>query len=82
MVTKRKLERLSGHAARKLVRQGTGSEHMAIVLQTESGENMVLQRVGGNPFDDETTRALADRDVEVEGFRVGNTFRFTKAKPR
>lgn len=82
MVTKRKLERLCGHASRKLVRKGTGSEHLAIVLQTESGENMVLQRVGGRPFDDQATRALAGQDVEVEGFRVGNTFRFTKAKPR
>lgn len=63
------------------MRRGTASEHLAVVLRTDDGDRMILQRIGGNAFDDEETRALAGHDVAVEGFRLGDVFRFVKAEP-
>lgn len=74
----RRPEHLRGKVEKQLARRGTGSEHQAVVLVTEDGERMILQRIGGNPFDDDETRRLEGHDVEVEGFRVGDIFRFTK----
>jgi threonine aldolase len=78
MAQQRKLEELVGRAEQELVRKGTGSEHVAIVLHTTSGERVVLQRQAGNPFEDEETRGLAGRTVRVEGYRLGDVFRFTR----
>lgn len=81
MKAERQLERLSGTVQRELVRKGTASEHDAVVLHTTAGERLILQRIGGNPFDDSATRELAGRDVCVEGFRLGDIFRYSKAGP-
>ena len=77
----RKLEELVGRAARELVREGTASEHEAVVLHTLDGDRVLLQRQGGNPFEDAETRKLAGRKVRVLGYRVGDVFRFTQATP-
>jgi hypothetical protein len=74
-------ERLTGTVARARVRRGTGSEHDAVVLHTDEGERLILQRIGGNPFDDAETRRLTGRRVSVDGFRLGDIFRYTKARP-
>jgi len=76
----RRLEQLSGKIERQVARHGTGSEHQAVVLVTEAGERMILQRIGGNPFDDDETRRLIGHRVEVEGYRVGDVIRFVRAK--
>ena len=75
----RRLEQLSGTVESQVARQGTGSEHQAVVLVTEAGERMILQRIGGNPFDDDETPRLIGHRVEVEGYRVGDIFRFVRA---
>lgn len=75
----RPLEKLTGKVERQLARRGTGGEHHAVVLVTTAGERMILQRIGGNPFDDAETRHLAGHDVVVEGYRVGDIFRFVRA---
>ncbi len=76
----RPLEHLSGKVEQELARRGTGSEHLAVVLCTRKGERMILQRIGGNPFDDSETRLLAGQDVDVEGYRLGDIFRYTNVK--
>lgn len=76
----RRLEQLSGKVESQLVRRGTASEHQAVVLVTEQGERVILQRIGGNPFDDSETRILVGHRVEVEGYRVGDILRFTKVR--
>lgn len=77
----RRLEQLTGRVESQLARRGTGSEHQAVVLLTEAGERMILQRIGANPFDDAETRHLAGHEVQVEGYRVGDIFRFARATP-
>jgi hypothetical protein len=74
----RRPEHLRGKVERQLARRGTGSEHQAVVLVTENGERIILQRIGGNPFDDAETRRLEGHCVEIEGYRIGDIFRFTK----
>jgi hypothetical protein len=78
MAQQRKLEELVGQAEEEVVRKGTGSEHVAVVLYTPDGERVELQRQGGNPFEDEETRELAGKKVRVEGYRLGVVFRFTR----
>jgi len=80
MTAERKLERLRGRVTHTAVRKGTGSEHEGVVLETAGGERLILVRIGGNPFDDPDTRALAGRTVEVEGYRVGNELRFVSTR--
>lgn len=75
----RKVEHLVGKAVAKVVKRGTASEHLAVVLQTAAGDEVILQRIGGNAFDDAMTKALAGHDVRVEGFRLNDIFRFRKA---
>ena len=76
----RRLEQLTGKVESQLVHRGTASEHQAIVLVTEQGERIVLQRIGGNAFDDSETRRLDGRRVEVEGYRIGDVLRFVRVK--
>lgn len=77
----RRLEQLTGRVESQLARRGTGSEHQAVVLCIEGGERIILQRIGGNPFDDSETRYLAGHEVQVEGYRLGDIFRFVRATP-
>jgi hypothetical protein len=71
---------LSGRAEQEVVKKGTASEHTAIVLTTDDGERLILQRIGGNPFEDAETKQLAGHVVRVEGFRLGDIFRYKKAE--
>jgi hypothetical protein len=77
---KRELEELRGTVTCEVVRAGTAGEHEAVVLCTVGGERLILQRIGGNPFADEATRALAGHEARVQGFRVGSVFRYRKAE--
>ncbi len=81
MAVQRKLETVAGLAETALVRRGTGSEHEAVVLTTESGERLILQRIGGNAFRDEPTDRLAGQQVCAQGFRLGDIFRYLEASP-
>ena len=80
MKSQRKPERLTGTVRRELVRKGTASEHDGVVLHTEDGQQLLLQRIGANAFDDSETRKLIGRAVSVEGFRLGDIFRYLKAE--
>jgi hypothetical protein len=79
--TRKGPERLTGTVERGMVRKGTGSEHNAVILCTDHGERLILQRIGGNPFDDAETRGLDGQRISVEGFRLGNIFRYTRTGP-
>ena len=78
MATTRRLEKVVGTVEPRRVRRGTASEHDALVLTTEEGETLILQRVGANPFADARTRKLEGRHVCVSGYRVGSVFRFVR----
>jgi hypothetical protein len=73
----RKIEKVKGYASLATVRRGTASEHTGIVLDTAEGEHLILIRLGSNPFEIEDSRNLAGRQLEVEGYRVGNELRYT-----
>lgn len=80
MAKKPKLEKLAGRVSARRVLQGTGSEHTGVILETANGEQVRLQRIGGNPFRDEMTNALVGHTISVEGYRLGDIFRFTKVE--
>jgi hypothetical protein len=61
------------------VRQGTAGAHDAVVLHTDGGEELILQRISGNPFSDPETNDLVGRRVTVEGYRLRNVFRYVTA---
>ena len=81
MAEKRIVEHFEGVVERADVRRGTGSEHRGVVLVSDAGDRLILQRVGGNPFDDEPTRALVGRRVRAEGYRLGDILRYVSAEP-
>jgi hypothetical protein len=60
------------------LRPGTGSAHCGPVLCTDGGETLPLVRIGANPFDDPETRALEGQRVCLEGYLVGQDFRFVR----
>ena len=72
-------ERLRGAVTRQRVRQGTAGAHEAVVLHTDEGEELILQRVSGNPFSDPETNNLVGRRVTVEGYRLNKIFRYVSA---
>ncbi len=76
----RKLECVRGRAKLETVHRGTGSEHLGVTLKDSNGKKSVLVRIGGNPFNDPETRKLRGRNVEVEGYRVGNQVRYVSAR--
>ena len=71
--------RLRGAVTRQRVRQGTAGAHEAVVLHTDAGEELILQRVSGNPFSDPETNNLVGRRVTVEGYRMNKIFRYVSA---
>jgi hypothetical protein len=71
------IEEIGGRVVAKTALRGTASEHTGVILETNSGENLRLQRVGGNPFADAVTKGLVGHVVRVRGVRLGDIFRFT-----
>ena len=80
MAPKEEPEELEGTVTRSLVRRGTASEHHAVVLCTDNGEELILQRIGGNAFDDPQTIALVGARVAAAGYRLGRLFRYVSAE--
>ena len=72
-------ERLRGAVTRQRVRQGTAGAHEAVVLHTDGGEELILQRVSGNPFSDPETNNLVGQRVTVAGYRMNKIFRYVSA---
>lgn len=71
-----KSERVAGYVEQRDVLKGTGSEHQGIILTTDSGERLRLQRIGGNPFADPVTTQLVGHKVSLIGYRLGSVFRY------
>ncbi len=69
-------ETVEGVVAVQDVLKGTGSAHEGVVLTTDNGEKLRLQRIGGHPFNDAITRQMVGSRVRLEGYRLGQVFRF------
>ncbi|MEX8519580.1 MAG: hypothetical protein AB3X44_13800 [Leptothrix sp. (in: b-proteobacteria)] len=68
--------RLLGRVERRLLGQGTKSEHVGVVLVTADGQVWKLRRIGGNPFRDPVLDALEGERVEIDGRAEGSGFFF------
>lgn len=68
--------RLQGRVERRLLNQGSKSEHEAVVLVTDQGAVLKLRRIGGNPFRDAVLDGLVGRQIEVTGRREDSTLYF------
>ena len=73
-----KSEKIAGYVETQLVLGGTGSEHAGVILTTDSGERLRLQRIGGNPFSDPVTTQLVGHRVSLMGYRMGRVFRYVE----
>jgi len=56
-----------GHVVRRRVSVGSKSEHEALVLVTDGGDEYKLRREGGNPFRDPELDVLEGERIECEG---------------
>ena len=70
-----------GDVRKAPVRQGTASAHTALVLTTDAGDELILQRIGANPFVDPEGDRLVGQRVAVQGYRRGKVFRYVSASP-
>lgn len=77
-----KSENVAGVVETRALLEGTGSEHEGVVLTTDSGERLRLQRIGGNPFSDPLTSQLIGHKVSLTGYRLGQVFRYVQDKIR
>ena len=75
-MSKEQPETIEGLVEERTVLKGTASQHEGVVLTTNDGEKLRLQRIGGNPFADAVTRRLVGRKVSLQGYRRGGVFRF------
>lgn len=67
-------KRISGAVLRVQVAAGSKSEHAAVVLQTESGQQYILRRAGGNAFRDRVLEKLVGVTIVGCGLVSGKTF--------
>jgi len=77
-----KSEKVAGYVETRPVLGGTASEHEGVILTTDSGERLRLQRIGGNPFSDPVTMRLIGHKVSLTGYRLGRVFRYIPDKIR
>lgn len=77
-----KSENIAGVVEIQAVLEGTGSEHDGVILTTDSGERLRLQRIGANPFSDPVTSQLIGHKVSLTGYRLGRVFRYVSDKIR
>lgn len=61
------MSELVGTIVKRLLAQGTKSEHRGMVLEDAQGQQHVLRRVGGNPFSDPGLEALEGRRLRLQG---------------
>ena len=67
---------LSGLVVRRLLNQGSKSEHYGFVLQAADGSELMLYRPGANPFEEDAViKAHEGRQAVVSGFVKGGKFR-------
>ena len=62
-------EEFEGKVARRRFGAGSKSDHVAVILETASG-NLVLRRPGGNPFHDPELDALVGKHIRCRGERT------------
>jgi hypothetical protein len=53
---------------------GSKSDHVGVVLRTDSGEEYILRRKGGNAFGDPALDELVGKTIEGSGVVAGRTF--------
>jgi len=61
------MSEIVGKISKRLLAQGTKSEHRGMVLEDAQGLQHVLRRVGGNPFRDPELEALEGRRLRLLG---------------
>jgi hypothetical protein len=69
---------LQGRVERRLLGEGTKSEHAGIVLVTDAGEVWKLRRIGANPFRDPVLDGLVGTVMEIDGHAEGASFFFER----
>jgi hypothetical protein len=57
----------TGVLKRKLVNQGSKSEHQAIVLELADGSDLRLRVQGGNPFQNDALKSYLGKRVQING---------------
>ena len=72
------IREFKGKVTRKPFGKGSKSEHLAVVLETDGGGDLVLRRPGGNPFSDPELEQLVGKTIRCQGQQVGNLLHVTQ----
>ncbi len=76
----RDLVRVKGRLEREVVRRGTGSEHDSWVLVSKTHGQLLLKRLGANPFELGSPPAEPGCEVEAEGYLLSGELRYTSLR--
>ncbi len=76
----RELVRVKGRLEREVVRRGTGSEHDSWVLVSKTHGQLLLKRLGANPFELGSPPADLGCEVEAEGYLLSGELRYTSVR--
>lgn len=72
---------LSGKVVMKKFSEGSKSERVAVLLQTET-KAYILRKMGGNPFRDASLEILAGKNITATGIVDRNLFLVKEIKER
>ena len=70
---------LSGKVVMKKTSEGSKSERIAVLLQTEN-KSYILRKMGGNPFRDRSLEMLKGKSITVTGILDRNLLLVTAIK--
>jgi hypothetical protein len=76
----RELVRVKGRLEREVVRRGTASEHDSWVLVSKTHGQLLLKRLGANPFELGSAPAEPGCEVEAEGYLLSGELRYTSVR--
>lgn len=78
--SQRALVRVTGRLEREVVRGGTGSEHASWVLLSKTHGQLLLKRMGANPFELGSPPADPGCEIEAEGYLLSGELRYTSVR--
>lgn len=68
-----KKNEIRGVVSEKRVSPGSKSERLAVVLECDDGDDVILRRKGANPFKDPGMGELLGKHIRAHGVLMGST---------
>jgi hypothetical protein len=81
MVTQRPVVIARGELKTSIVRKGTGSERMALIIEDDRRGRLVLTPLTGNSYELPQEQSMCGQRVEARGYLLDRELRYLSLKP-